>query len=153
MVLVRSFFQSVRTPWGVPRTVMLRFMNFSHAPLTNCGLSLVEIHDDSTMLDIGCDGEHDSPSFYTTIWNMMLFPLEYQAIRTGLETWWQTGKYQLFAIWGKLISKDSTRNATIPLVEHKRQLGAVKLYPAIYIMCVGIIAKLAATPYLGKEID
>jgi ubiquinone/menaquinone biosynthesis C-methylase UbiE len=31
-------------------------MNFGHAPLTNWGLSLVEIHDGWTMLDIGCGG-------------------------------------------------------------------------------------------------
>jgi ubiquinone/menaquinone biosynthesis C-methylase UbiE len=35
---------------------MLRFMNFGHAPLTNWGLSLIEIHDGWTMLDIGCGG-------------------------------------------------------------------------------------------------
>ena len=31
-------------------------MNFGHAPLTNWGLSIVEIHDGWTMLDIGCGG-------------------------------------------------------------------------------------------------
>jgi ubiquinone/menaquinone biosynthesis C-methylase UbiE len=36
--------------------VILRFMNFGHAPLTNWGLSLVDIHDGWTMLDIGCGG-------------------------------------------------------------------------------------------------
>jgi len=36
--------------------LMLRFMNFGHAPLTNWGLSQVEIQDGWTMLDIGCGG-------------------------------------------------------------------------------------------------
>ena len=35
---------------------MLRFMNFGHAPLTNWGLDLIDIHDGWTMLDIGCGG-------------------------------------------------------------------------------------------------
>ena len=36
--------------------MMLRFMNFGHAPLTNWGLGLLEIHNGWTMLDIGCGG-------------------------------------------------------------------------------------------------
>lgn len=36
--------------------MMLRFMNFGHAPLTNWGLSLLSFHDQMTMLDIGCGG-------------------------------------------------------------------------------------------------
>ena len=35
---------------------MLRFMNFGHAPLTNWGLDLIDIHDGWMMLDIGCGG-------------------------------------------------------------------------------------------------
>jgi SAM-dependent methyltransferase len=35
---------------------MLKFMNLCHAPLTNWGLSLVDIQDSWTMLDIGCGG-------------------------------------------------------------------------------------------------
>lgn len=35
---------------------MLKFMNWCHAPLTNWGLSFVEIKDGWTMLDIGCGG-------------------------------------------------------------------------------------------------
>ena len=35
---------------------MLKFMNLCHAPLTNWGLSLVDIQDGWTMLDIGCGG-------------------------------------------------------------------------------------------------
>ena len=56
MGLVRSFFSQCARPEGFLGRVMLRFMNFGHAPLTNWGLSLVEIHDGSTMLDIGCGG-------------------------------------------------------------------------------------------------
>ena len=36
--------------------MMLRFMNFGHAPLTNWGLDLVEFQSGWTMLDIGCGG-------------------------------------------------------------------------------------------------
>jgi ubiquinone/menaquinone biosynthesis C-methylase UbiE len=36
--------------------MVLRMMNFGHAPLTNWGLGLIEIHDGWTMLDIGCGG-------------------------------------------------------------------------------------------------
>jgi ubiquinone/menaquinone biosynthesis C-methylase UbiE len=35
---------------------MLGFMNIGHAPLTNWGLGLIEMHDKQTMLDIGCGG-------------------------------------------------------------------------------------------------
>lgn len=35
---------------------MLKFMNLCHTPLTNWGLSLVDIQDSWTMLDIGCGG-------------------------------------------------------------------------------------------------
>ena len=56
MGLVKSFFSQCARPEGFLGRVMLRFMNFGHAPLTNWGLSLVEIHDGWTMLDIGCGG-------------------------------------------------------------------------------------------------
>ena len=56
MGLVRSFFSQCARPEGFLGRVMLRFMNFGHVPLTNWGLSLVEIHDGWTMLDIGCGG-------------------------------------------------------------------------------------------------
>ena len=56
MGLIRSFFSQCARPEGFLGRVMLRFMNFGHAPLTNWGLSLVEIHDGWTMLDIGCGG-------------------------------------------------------------------------------------------------
>ncbi len=56
MGFLRSFFSQCARPEGFLGRVMLRFMNFGHAPLTNWGLSLVEIHDGWTMLDIGCGG-------------------------------------------------------------------------------------------------
>ena len=56
MGLVKSFFSQCVRPEGFLGRVMLRFMNFGHAPLTNWGLNLVEIHDGWTMLDIGCGG-------------------------------------------------------------------------------------------------
>ena len=36
--------------------VMLSFMNYTHGPLTNWGLKLVDIQDGWTMLDVGCGG-------------------------------------------------------------------------------------------------
>ena len=56
MGFVKSFFSQCARPEGFLGRVMLRFMNFGHAPLTNWGLSLVEIHYGWTMLDIGCGG-------------------------------------------------------------------------------------------------
>ena len=56
MGLFKSFFSQCARPEGFLGRVMLRFMNFAHAPLTNWGLGLVEIHDGWTMLDIGCGG-------------------------------------------------------------------------------------------------
>ena len=56
MGFVKSFFSQCARPEGFLGRVMLRFMNFGHAPLTNWGLSLVDIHDGWTMLDIGCGG-------------------------------------------------------------------------------------------------
>ena len=50
------FFSQCARPEGFLGRVMLRFMNFGHAPLTNWGLSLVKIQDGWTMLDIGCGG-------------------------------------------------------------------------------------------------
>ena len=35
---------------------MLKFMNLTHAPLTNWGLGLIEFQDGWTMLDVGCGG-------------------------------------------------------------------------------------------------
>ena len=35
---------------------MLSFMNYTHAPLTNWGLKLVDVQDGWTMLDVGCGG-------------------------------------------------------------------------------------------------
>jgi len=35
---------------------MLCFMNYTHAPLTNWGLKLVQVKDGWTMLDVGCGG-------------------------------------------------------------------------------------------------
>ena len=35
---------------------MLSFMNYTHAPLTNWGLKLVDVQDEWTMLDVGCGG-------------------------------------------------------------------------------------------------
>lgn len=56
MGMIKSFFSQCARPEGFLGRVMLRFMNFGHAPLTNWGLSLVEIHDSWTILDIGCGG-------------------------------------------------------------------------------------------------
>ncbi len=56
MGLLKSFFSQCARPEGFLGRMMLRFMNFGHAPLTNWGLGLVAIEDNWTMLDIGCGG-------------------------------------------------------------------------------------------------
>ena len=56
MGLLKSFFTNCAKPQGRMGRAMLRFMNFGHAPLTNWGLDLIDIHDGWTMLDIGCGG-------------------------------------------------------------------------------------------------
>ena len=56
MGLLKRFFSQCARPEGFLGRVMLRFMNFGHAPLTNWGLGLLEMHDKRTMLDIGCGG-------------------------------------------------------------------------------------------------
>ena len=56
MGLMKSFFNLCACPEGRMGRMMLRFMNFGHAPLTNWGLNLVDMQDGWTMLDIGCGG-------------------------------------------------------------------------------------------------
>lgn len=54
--ILKSFFSQCARPEGFLGRLMLLFMNFGHAPLTNWGLSLIDFHDGYTMLDIGCGG-------------------------------------------------------------------------------------------------
>lgn len=54
--ILKSLFTNCAHPKGWMGRMMLRFMNFGHAPLTNWGLSLLSFHDQMTMLDIGCGG-------------------------------------------------------------------------------------------------
>ncbi len=54
--LLNDFFSQCARPEGFWGRLMLRFMNFGHAPLTNWGLDHVDFHDGMTMLDIGCGG-------------------------------------------------------------------------------------------------
>ena len=56
MGLLKSFFTNCAHPKGRMGRAMLKFMNLCHAPLTNWGLSLVDIQEGWTMLDIGCGG-------------------------------------------------------------------------------------------------
>jgi len=56
MNILKRFFCQTAHPEGFLGRVMLRFMNFGHAPLTNWGLSLIAFQDCWTMLDIGCGG-------------------------------------------------------------------------------------------------
>lgn len=56
MGLIKKFFTNCAHPKGRMGRAMLKFMNLTHAPLTNWGLSLVDIQDGWTMLDIGCGG-------------------------------------------------------------------------------------------------
>jgi len=56
MGLLKSFFSQCARPEGALGRVMLSFMNYTHAPLTNWGLTLVDVQDGWTMLDVGCGG-------------------------------------------------------------------------------------------------
>lgn len=56
MGLLKSFFSQCARPEGSLGRAMLCFMNYTHAPLTNWGLKLVNIQDGWTMLDVGCGG-------------------------------------------------------------------------------------------------
>ena len=54
--IIKSFFSQCARPKGTLGRVMLSFMNYTHAPLTNWGLRLIGVQDGWTMLDIGCGG-------------------------------------------------------------------------------------------------
>jgi len=54
--ILKKFFSQTARPEGFWGRVMLRFMNFGHAPLTNWGLGHIDFQDHWTMLDIGCGG-------------------------------------------------------------------------------------------------
>ena len=56
MSLLKKLFTQCAHPQGRMGQAMLKFMNLCHAPLTNWGLSLVDIQSGWTMLDIGCGG-------------------------------------------------------------------------------------------------
>ncbi len=53
---LKQFFNQCARPEGFLGRLMLRFMNFGHAPLTNWGLSFIDFGDRWMMLDIGCGG-------------------------------------------------------------------------------------------------
>ena len=54
--IFKHFFSQCARPEGFLGRVMLRFMNFGHAPLTNWGLGHIAFSEGMTMLDIGCGG-------------------------------------------------------------------------------------------------
>ena len=56
MGILKSLFTNCACPKGRMGRMVLRMMNYGHAPLTNWGLGLVKIEDGWTMLDIGCGG-------------------------------------------------------------------------------------------------
>ena len=56
MGLLKSFFNQCARPEGSLGRAMLCFMNYTHAPLTNWGLKLVNVQDGWTILDVGCGG-------------------------------------------------------------------------------------------------
>ena len=56
MGLLKSFFNQCARPEGSLGRAMLCFMNYTHTPLTNWGLKLVNVQDGWTMLDVGCGG-------------------------------------------------------------------------------------------------
>ena len=53
MGLLKKFFTNCAHPKGRMGRAMLKFMNLTHAPLTNWGLGLIEFQDGWTMLDAG----------------------------------------------------------------------------------------------------
>lgn len=54
--IFKDFFSQCARPEGFLGRLMLRFMNFGHALLTNWGLGLFSFGNGMTMLDIGCGG-------------------------------------------------------------------------------------------------
>ena len=54
--ILKSFFSQCARPEGALGRVMLSFMNYTHVPLTNWGLKLMDVQDGWTMLDVGCGG-------------------------------------------------------------------------------------------------
>ena len=56
MGLFSKLFTNCACPKGRMGRMVLRMMNFGHAPLTNWGIGLIEIQNGWTMLDIGCGG-------------------------------------------------------------------------------------------------
>ena len=54
--ILKSFFSQCARPKGALGRVMLSFMNYTHAPLTNWGLKVMDVQDGWTMLDVGCGG-------------------------------------------------------------------------------------------------
>ncbi len=53
---LKKFFSQTAHPKGFLGRIMLRMMNFGHAPLTNWGLDQINFMDQWTILDIGCGG-------------------------------------------------------------------------------------------------
>lgn len=53
---LKLFFTNCANPKGRMGRIILQFMNFGHAPLTNWGLQKINIQEKWTMLDIGCGG-------------------------------------------------------------------------------------------------
>ena len=53
---LKKIFTQCAHPKGRMGRLMLKFMNLTHAPLTNWGLGLIEFQNGWTMLDIGCGG-------------------------------------------------------------------------------------------------
>lgn len=54
--MFQKFFQNTRKPQGFFGKMMLRGMNSGHAKMAAWGLSHLQMHDNSTILDIGCGG-------------------------------------------------------------------------------------------------
>lgn len=79
MGLLKTFFTNCASPQGHMGRAMLSFMNRCHAPLTNWGLKLVDIHDGWTMLDIGCGGGATLKRLYKRSHNSQVYGIDISA--------------------------------------------------------------------------
>lgn len=54
--LLSKFFGNARRPLGIAGKIMIAGMNIFHAPVAEWGMSCLNIHEPSNIIDIGCGG-------------------------------------------------------------------------------------------------